>query len=91
VSNTGPRYYTFVNDQRIAGFWLWDTGQSWEQKQVGFAKNLKVSLNVSNLINKKYIATIDSNGFTNSDRTGTFQSLLIGAPRQDFLSGDMSF
>lgn len=88
---TGARYYTFVNDQRIAGFWLWDAGLSWERKNVGFAKNLKVSLNVSNLLNKKYIATIDSNGFTNSDPTGTFQTLLAGSPRQGFLSVDMAF
>lgn len=88
---TGARYYTYVNDQRIAGFWLWDAGLSWERKNVGFAKNLKVSLNLSNLLDKKYIATIDSNGFTTSDPSGTFQSLLVGAPRQGFLSVDLSF
>jgi len=88
---TGARYYTYVNDQRIAGFWLWDAGLSWERKNVGFAKNLKVSLSLSNLLNKKYIATIDSNGFTTSDPNGTFQSLLVGAPRQGFLSVDLSF
>ncbi|MBT2116931.1 TonB-dependent receptor [Dyella sp. LX-66] len=88
---TGARYYTYVNDQRIAGFWLWDAGLSWERKNVGFAKNLEVSLNVSNLLDKKYIATIDSNGFTTSDPNGTFQSLLVGAPRQGFLSVDLSF
>ncbi|MFC5742002.1 TonB-dependent receptor [Dyella tabacisoli] len=88
---TGPRYYTFVNDQRIDGFWLWDAGLSWEQKNLGFAKNLKISLTLSNLLNKKYISTIDSNGFTTSDPTGTFQSLLVGSPRQGFLTVDMSF
>jgi iron complex outermembrane receptor protein len=56
-----------------------------------FAKRLKVSLTVSNLLNKKYIATIDSNGFTTSDPNVTFQSLLVGAPRQGFLTVDMSF
>jgi len=88
---TGARYYTYVNDQRIAGFWLWDTGLSWERKNLSFAKRLKVSLTVSNLLNKKYIATIDSNGFTTSDPNGTFQTLLVGAPRQGFLTVDMSF
>jgi iron complex outermembrane receptor protein len=88
---TGARYYTYVNDQRIAGFWLWDAGLSWERKDLGFGKDLKVSLTLSNLLDKKYIGTIDSNGFTESDPHGTFTTLLTGAPRQAFLSVDMSF
>jgi len=88
---TGARYYTYVNDQRIPGFWLWNTGLSWERHYTGTIKDLKVSLSVSNLFDKKYIATIDSNGFTTSDPNGTFQSLLVGAPRQGFLTVDMRF
>ncbi|TCV96036.1 iron complex outermembrane receptor protein [Luteibacter rhizovicinus] len=88
---TGARYYTYVNDQRVPGFWLMDAGLSWERKNLGFAKSLKVSLTVSNLLDKKYIATIDSNGFTTSDPNGTFQTLLTGSPRQGFLSVDMTF
>jgi hypothetical protein len=33
-----------------------------------------------------YYSTIDSNGFVNSDPNGTTQTLLLGAPRQFFLS-----
>ncbi|GAA0719522.1 TonB-dependent receptor [Dokdonella soli] len=88
---TGARYYTYVNDQRIPGFWLWNAGLSWEPRNVGWTKNLKVSLAISNLLNKKYIATIDSNGFTSSDPAGTFDTLLVGAPRQAFLTVDLSF
>jgi iron complex outermembrane receptor protein len=38
---------------------------------------------VTNLTNKKYVATIGSNGFTAS---GDNQTLLAGAPRQFFVS-----
>ena len=33
----------------------------------------------------------DSNGFTETDPNGTFQSLLLGAPRQFFLSARAKF
>ncbi|KAG9571127.1 hypothetical protein KCV01_g19496, partial [Aureobasidium melanogenum] len=88
---TGARYYTYVNDQRIGGFTLFDAGLTWNLGKMGAVQSTKLSLTVSNLLGKKYVATIDSNGFTTSDPNGTFQTLLVGAPRQGFLTVDMAF
>lgn len=88
---TGARYYTYVNDQRIGGFTLFDAGLTWNLGRMGSVQSTKVSLTVSNLLGRKYVATIDSNGFTTSDPNGTFQTLLVGAPRQGFLTVDMTF
>ena len=41
---------------------------------------------MTNLANKKYISTVGSNGFINSDASGTNQTLLTGAPRQVFIT-----
>ena len=88
---TGGRYYTYVNDQRIGGFWLTDAGLSWEHRNVGPLKDLKIGVTVSNLLDVKYIATIDSNGFTTSDPDGQFATLLVGSPRQVFATIDGRF
>jgi iron complex outermembrane receptor protein len=33
-----------------------------------------------------YISTVGSNGFVNADPNGTTQTLLVGAPRQYFVT-----
>ncbi|WP_164139879.1 TonB-dependent receptor, partial [Stenotrophomonas maltophilia] len=47
---------------------------------------LEAQLNVTNLFDKRYVSTIGSNGFVNSDPNGAFQTLLAGAPRQAFVT-----
>ena len=54
-------------------------------------QNLSAHLNITNLANKRYFATIGSNGFVPSDPTGQFYTLLAGAPRQAFLTLDARF
>ncbi len=89
---TGGRYYTYVNDQRISGFWLTDAGLSWEHHNVGPLKDLKVSLTVSNLLDVKYIATIDSNGYATNDPGRLLRHSAGGVvPRQLFGTIDGRF
>lgn len=88
---TGRRYYTYTNDAGTDAFWLWDAGLSWQRQDVGRIKSLRVGLNVYNLLDKRYIATLGSNGFRDTDPQGTFQTLLTGAPRQWFVSVDAKF
>jgi iron complex outermembrane receptor protein len=45
---------------------------------------VELSLNVSNLLNRRYIASIGTSGFVNSDPTGTYTTLQPAAPRQIF-------
>ncbi|WP_408952886.1 TonB-dependent receptor [Lysobacter sp. Hz 25] len=88
---TGKRYYTYSNDAGTDAFWLWDAGVSWQRKDIGQIKSLRVGLNVYNLFDKTYVATLGSNGFRDYDPKGTFQTLLTGAPRQWFVSVDAKF
>lgn len=88
---TGERYYTYTNDAGVPGYWLWDAGASWERADLGWAQRLKLALNVYNLADKKYISTLGSNGFRDYDPSGTFATLLQGAPRQVFFSADVQF
>ena len=53
---------------------------------MGFVEQLSIQADVTNLTDEEYFSTIDSNGFTNSDPGGTTQTLLLGAPRQYFIS-----
>ncbi|UZW59573.1 TonB-dependent receptor [Lysobacter enzymogenes] len=88
---TGQRYYTYSNDAGTDAFWLWDAGVRWRKRDIGQVKSLRVGLNVYNLFDKTYIATLGSNGFRDYDPQGTFQTLLTGAPRQWFVSVDAQF
>lgn len=88
---TGRRYYTYSNDAGTDAFWLWDAGVSWRKRDIGQVKSLRVGLNVYNLFDKTYIATLGSNGFRDYDPQGTFQTLLTGAPRQWFVSVEAKF
>lgn len=88
---TGNRYYTYNNDAGVDEFWLWNGGVAWEKKELGWVNRLRVGLDVTNLLDEEYIATLGSNGFRDSDPNGSFATLLAGSPRQLFLSVDMEF
>jgi iron complex outermembrane receptor protein len=75
------RYFTYTTDQSVPGRVLVDATLG-ARVTVGDRK-LEVQLNATNLLDKDYVATIGSNGFTNS---GDNQTLLIGAPRQLFVT-----
>jgi iron complex outermembrane receptor protein len=73
------RYYSYTNDASVPGRVLVDASAGYR-----FTDRIELQLNVSNLFDKKYVATIGSGGFANSDAAGTQQTLLVGAPRQVF-------
>ncbi|NYE61720.1 iron complex outermembrane receptor protein [Duganella sp. 1224] len=83
---TGKRYYTYLNDAGVEAFWLSNLSAGYKLKSLGWAKELSLQLNVTNLFDKQYISTIGTNGFQASDPKGTAQTLLTGAPRQFFLT-----
>jgi len=45
---------------------------------------VRAQFNVTNLLQKKYFASIGTNGFVLSDPTGLAQTLQVGAPRAFF-------
>lgn len=83
---TDKRYYTYLNDGSVPAYTVATLTSGYKLKSVGSFKDLTLQLTVSNLTDKKYLSTIGSNGFTTSDPTGTFATMLTGAPRQFFLT-----
>jgi iron complex outermembrane receptor protein len=86
VNRTSKRYYTYLNDGGVDAYTLLNAGLGLHFGMVGFLEDLTVQADVTNLTDETYYSTIDSNGFVASDTTGTTQTLLLGAPRQYFVS-----
>ena len=76
------RYFTYLNDQSVPGRALADATLGY-RFDIGQRSPLELQLNATNLLNKKYVSTIGSNGFGNS---GDNQTLLAGAPQQFFVT-----
>jgi len=86
VDYMSKRYYTYLNDGSVEARTLFNLSGGYRAKSLGALSEGSVQFGVSNLANKKYISTIGSNGFSNSDPSGTAQTLLTGAPRQVFVT-----
>lgn len=77
------RYFTYLNDQSVPGRVLADASIAYRFDGNGVFHGFALEGSVTNLTDKKYIATVGSNGFAAS---GDNQTLLAGAPRQLFVS-----
>ncbi|MHA6718147.1 TonB-dependent receptor [Sphingomonas sp. RS6] len=78
------RYYTYTNDQYVDGRVVVDATLGY--KFVLGGRQLEIQGNATNLFDKKYVATIGTNGFANTDPNQTLQTMMIGAPQQFFLT-----
>lgn len=83
---TGKRYYTYLNDNKVDAFVVFNGSTGYRQKNVMGLKEFAIQLTATNLLNKKYFSTLGSNGFTLSDPQGAFATLQEGAPRLAFVS-----
>ncbi|ARR55400.1 TonB-dependent receptor [Rhizorhabdus wittichii DC-6] len=81
---TGRRYYTYTNDQSFGGYVTVDLGLGYSFGDVGPLKGAKLSLNVTNLTNKRYASNFDSSVFAPDDAAGTILVFHSSAPRQVF-------
>lgn len=87
VNYQSKRYYTYTNDNSVPGRALVDLALGYRfSKEGSLLEGLEIQGNVTNLFDKKYIGTVGQNGYTFSDPNGTLQSMLVGAPRQVFIS-----
>ncbi|HEX5391665.1 MAG TPA: TonB-dependent receptor [Rhodocyclaceae bacterium] len=82
----GKRYYTYTNDNSVDGYTLWNLAAGYRFGNVGMAKDMTLNFTVNNLLDKKYISSIGTNGFVFNDPTGTNQTILPGAPRSAYLT-----
>ncbi len=80
------RFYTYLNQGGVDAYTLFNASVGYRMAELGPLKELTLQGAITNLGDKDYISTIGSNGFSNSDPTGTSQTLLRGAPRQFFVS-----
>ena len=76
------RYFSYLNDQSVPARVLVDATLGY-RFDAGMRVPLELQLNATNLLDKKYVSTIGSNGFGNS---GDNQTLLAGAPQQFFVT-----
>jgi iron complex outermembrane receptor protein len=88
---TDERFITYLNDSKVPSFWVADAALSYHFGDIGWAKRVKTSLNVTNLFDETYFSTVGSNGFVASDPQGLNYTLLSGAPRQAFLTLEAAF
>ncbi len=86
---TGQRYYTYTNDQGFGGYTSFDAGAGYDFGQVSALQSLKLSLNVTNLTDKRYASNLTA--FANSDPNGRQMAFHASAPRQVFLTLDAKF
>ena len=89
------RYFTYTNDLLVAG----DNRGSVPSRVIvdatlgyrfdaGLRAPIELQLNATNLLDKRYISTIGSNGFGN---IGDNQTFLAGAPQQFFATLKVGF
>lgn len=72
------RYFTYTNDRSVPGRLLVDATLGYR-----ITDKIELQLNATNLLDKQYLATINSGGTGNS---GDRQTLLVGAPQQFFVT-----
>ncbi len=92
----GERYFTYTNDLKTAGdgagkvpsYFVSDLSVRQQLGSFGALKSLELQLNVNNLLDARYIATMGSNGY---GAMGDNQTLLTGSPRQLFLTLSTKF
>lgn len=77
------RYFTYSNDQSVPSRVLVDASLGYDFGDEGLLKGFQVRASATNLLDKKYISTIGSNGFGDK---GDNQTLLAGAPQSFFFT-----
>lgn len=92
----GERYFTYTNDLEEAGdgagkvpsYFVSNLSARYNLGQIGALKRMELQLNVSNLLDERYLATMGSGGFV---ARGDLPTFLTGAPRQLFFTVNTTF
>lgn len=88
LNHTGKRFFTYENDRSVPKYTVADLAIGYRFSGSPWLEGLELQLNVSNLFDKKYLSTINSNG---SPLRGDSQTLLPAAPQQAFVTVRKSF
>jgi iron complex outermembrane receptor protein len=88
---TSEREQDFDNSSgQIEGYSVFDLSAGYRFDGERLLNGLELQLNVTNLLDEEYVSTIGTNGFTSGDAYFN-QSLMVGAPRQVFVTLRKSF
>ncbi|OZA19847.1 MAG: TonB-dependent receptor [Novosphingobium sp. 17-62-19] len=87
VNYMSKRFFNYLNDRSVAARTLVDATIGY-RLDIGQRQPVELQINAVNLFDKRYVATIGSNGFGFS---GDAQTLLAGAPRQVFATLKVGF
>ncbi|OYW50948.1 MAG: TonB-dependent receptor [Novosphingobium sp. 28-62-57] len=87
VNYMSKRFFNYLNDRSVGARTLVDATIGY-RLDIGQRQPVELQINGVNLTNKRYVATIGSNGFGFS---GDNQTLLAGAPRQVFATLKVGF
>jgi iron complex outermembrane receptor protein len=77
------RYYTYENDQSVGGRMLMDLSAGYRFDGPGVLKGVEIQGNITNVLNRRYVSTIGTTGYSFS---GDSQTLQAGAPREAFIT-----
>jgi iron complex outermembrane receptor protein len=76
------RYFTYSNDGSVDGRFLTEAGAGYTRESLGIFQDLKLQLNVYNLMGERYYSSIGTNGFIYSDpQSINDNTLQVGSPR----------
>ncbi len=91
ASYTGERQQDYTNATgQVDGFTVVDMSAGYRFEGEGPIGGLELRLNVTNLLDEDYVSTIGTNGFTSGNAFFN-QSLMVGAPRQVFVTVRKTF
>ncbi|MGO4556382.1 TonB-dependent receptor, partial [Stenotrophomonas sp. 2YAF22] len=91
ANHVGKRYVTYTNDVSVPSYWLINASVAYDMGKLGPAQNLTLALNLTNLADKQYLATINTNGTYAADPTRSLATMQVGAPRQVMATATVRF
>ncbi len=82
------RFVTYSNDVRAGAYGIVNAGFGYRltNSPIPRVKEIVFQLNLNNVMDRRYISTIGSNGFLVSDPLQTYATMLPGAPRSVFFN-----
>lgn len=80
------RFFSYENDQVAAGRFVADASIGYRFGGTGWMKNLSIEASVTNLTDKKYISTVNTNNVEVRGSDFDNPNFMVGAPRQWFMT-----
>jgi iron complex outermembrane receptor protein len=80
------RFFSYENDQVAPGRFVADASVGYRFTGSGWMNNVSIEANVTNLTNKKYISTVNTNNVEVSGSDFDNPNFMLGAPRQWFVT-----